>query len=493
MYVYVQWLLVNVPHPGVEQRWPLYSTCRLGTFCSLAYDRFFLSILSTINDDDDDAIIIEPWTIMLLWRGGNKAPLRYRQRRHEAKCRWNICGFILVALTVAISISLSSFWTFWATTRSDGSSFSTSEFVSPRRNYFLTGRDGDIPSTNTRIDDNCIPPRRSRGLEHIQVVKPSSYSHKEMKILCFLMTDSSHHPTKVKAVWDTWGTKCDKIVIASNMTDPSIGAVQMKSDSSYSNLWHKLEETLHYICDQYLDEYDWFVKVDDDSYIIMENLRQFLSNVNDDDDHEKPLIYGRRYSYPPLVDLPNEPQFFPDLPENQAFRERFIRRVHGTHSESQNLIYTQGGAQVMNRKYLEELVKVLDSPDKVVGTPPEGMYKQIHNVLVGYKAVAIFVAQKTSSIFLFLDMALGMVMWYRGIAPQPSRDSQGRELFHPEIPPHMYDLPSSVAYLHDYHSQVGGVSAGSACCSLYSISFHHVSEKQMRHYHRQLYHCFSDE
>ncbi len=88
-------------------------------------------------------------------------------------------------------------------------------------------------------------------------------------------------------------------------------------------------------------------------------------------------------------------------------------------------------------------------------------------------------------------MAMGMVMWYRGIVPQPSRDLQGQELFHPEIPSKMYDLPSSVDYLVDYHSQVGGVQSGLDGSSTKSISFHHVSEKQLRHYHHQLYHCFS--
>ena len=114
----------------------------------------------------------------------------------------------------------------------------------------------------------------------------------------------------------------------------------------------------------------------------MENLRYFVSNIPNDDNLDQPLIYGRRYSYPPLVGLPNEPRFFPDLAENHAFRERFLQRVHATHSESQNLIYTQGGVQVMNRKYLQELVQVFDSADKVVGTPPEGMSTKVHAVHV---------------------------------------------------------------------------------------------------------------
>ena len=84
----------------------------------------------------------------------------------------------------------------------------------------------------------------------------------------------------------------------------------------------------------------------------MENLRYFVSNITNNDSLDKPLTYGRRYSYPPLVNLPKEPRFFRDLAENQACRERFLQRVHVTHSESQNLDYTQGGVQVTSRKYV---------------------------------------------------------------------------------------------------------------------------------------------
>jgi hypothetical protein len=104
--------------------------------------------------------------------------------------------------------------------------------------------------------------------------------------------------------------------------------------------------------------------------MIMENLQQFLSNVDNNNDQGKPLIHGHWRSYLPLMDLPNKPQFFPDLPENQAFCKRFMRRAHDTDSQSQNFIHAHGGAQLMNRKHLEELAKVLDGPNKVAGAPP---------------------------------------------------------------------------------------------------------------------------
>jgi len=66
--------------------------------------------------------------------------------------------------------------------------------------------------------------------------------------------------------------------------------------------------------------------------------------------------------------------------------------------------------------YLQELAQVLDSPDKVVGTPPEGTCQQLHALYVECLAVTVLFVAQTTFHFL-IDMALGMVMWCRGITP----------------------------------------------------------------------------
>ncbi|PIO63245.1 hypothetical protein TELCIR_15166, partial [Teladorsagia circumcincta] len=49
----------------------------------------------------------------------------------------------------------------------------------------------------------------------------------------------------------------------------------------------KLEET-----DMGVNEYDWFLKADDDTYFHMPNLRHFLMSYNSN----KPLAFGHQYS-----------------------------------------------------------------------------------------------------------------------------------------------------------------------------------------------------
>jgi hypothetical protein len=84
------------------------------------------------------------------------------------------------------------------------------------------------------------------------------------KALCFLMTHSGSHATKVQSVMDTWGRKCNGWIVASNQTNVELHAVRMQTPATYEHLWNKLNETLHYIYEKYYADYDWFFKVDDD-------------------------------------------------------------------------------------------------------------------------------------------------------------------------------------------------------------------------------------
>lgn len=57
----------------------------------------------------------------------------------------------------------------------------------------------------------------------------------------------------------------------------------------YEHLWLKTRAAFRYIYENHLNDADWFFKGDDDTYLIMENLKHFLSQH----DSTKAHLFGR--------------------------------------------------------------------------------------------------------------------------------------------------------------------------------------------------------
>ena len=108
--------------------------------------------------------------------------------------------------------------------------------------------DDDVDSSRSIIDTIMVS-------SHPQSPRDSD------KIMCFMMTHSGSHRTRVRAVLDTWGHKCDGWLIASNETDDELGTIKMQTPARYNLLWTKLNETVRYITEHFIDDYDWFYKV----------------------------------------------------------------------------------------------------------------------------------------------------------------------------------------------------------------------------------------
>jgi glycoprotein-N-acetylgalactosamine 3-beta-galactosyltransferase len=102
----------------------------------------------------------------------------------------------------------------------------------------------------------------------------------------------SHYNTSSKAVYETWGKRCDRILFVSTPSNISTNLPVVTfpniTEESRKILTNKTMNAFAYIYDNYLDEYDWFFKADDDTYVIMDNLRHHLNGYNP----EKLYYYG---------------------------------------------------------------------------------------------------------------------------------------------------------------------------------------------------------
>ncbi|ODM91962.1 Glycoprotein-N-acetylgalactosamine 3-beta-galactosyltransferase 1 [Orchesella cincta] len=109
---------------------------------------------------------------------------------------------------------------------------------------------------------------------------PSSrYSNLKPRILCWVMTAPENHETRAIHVKRTWGKRCDKLLFMSTSSgrvlirfqnaDSNLPAIKVdEAEEGIDNLWLKTKGAFRYIVEHHFDEADWFLKADDDTYVI---------------------------------------------------------------------------------------------------------------------------------------------------------------------------------------------------------------------------------
>lgn len=111
------------------------------------------------------------------------------------------------------------------------------------------------------------------------------------RLLCWVPSTESRLSDKVKAVNETWLQRCDGRVIFVNTKQPNPDVIRLDVPEGRQHLTAKSVAALVYLYKHYLHDFDWFLKADDDAYIIVENLRFLLSHYN----HSAPVYLGHLY------------------------------------------------------------------------------------------------------------------------------------------------------------------------------------------------------
>ena len=65
-------------------------------------------------------------------------------------------------------------------------------------------------------------------------------------------------------------------------------SIDLKVPEGRNNLWGKTKAAFKYIHEHHLDDADWFLKADDDTYVVVDNLRSFVA----DRDPADPVYFG---------------------------------------------------------------------------------------------------------------------------------------------------------------------------------------------------------
>ncbi|EDW87454.1 glycoprotein-N-acetylgalactosamine 3-beta-galactosyltransferase 1 [Drosophila yakuba] len=99
----------------------------------------------------------------------------------------------------------------------------------------------------------------------------------EVRVLCYVYTQPTNHKTQAKAVWETWGRRCNKLIFFSSRTDVNLSeTVALPVSPNYRESWLKTKMALKYLHEHHLNEADWFLEADDETFVVMENLRYMV-------------------------------------------------------------------------------------------------------------------------------------------------------------------------------------------------------------------------
>ncbi|XP_066280709.1 glycoprotein-N-acetylgalactosamine 3-beta-galactosyltransferase 1-like [Branchiostoma lanceolatum] len=176
------------------------------------------------------------------------------------------------------------------------------QYIRTAGETFRTGRDqvrGDYDTENEAWmrggEDNPVtgPPPPLKVITPTEFLAPNQVQEESrVRVLCWILTDPENHDSKALPAYDTWASKCDRTLFITTKSHDFLPTVVLNVTEGRESLLQKSIHAFKHVYQHHLDEADWFFKADDDTYVIMENLRHFLS----DKDPDEPVYYGFRFN-----------------------------------------------------------------------------------------------------------------------------------------------------------------------------------------------------
>ncbi|XP_059178835.1 glycoprotein-N-acetylgalactosamine 3-beta-galactosyltransferase 1-like [Physella acuta] len=114
----------------------------------------------------------------------------------------------------------------------------------------------------------------------------------DVRVLIWVMTSPENLPVKAKAVKDTWARHGQLVLYFSSVDNKTFPAIGLNVSEGRKHLMAKTSKAFRYVYENHFNDADWFMKADDDTYLIVENLKYFLSGEN----YSEPVYFGQLFA-----------------------------------------------------------------------------------------------------------------------------------------------------------------------------------------------------
>lgn len=102
-----------------------------------------------------------------------------------------------------------------------------------------------------------------------------------------VLTQQAYLPTRARHLYETWGCEVDKLiffvgedcVVPKNLSHLPIVKLEGVSDNVYPPL-RKTFAVIKYMYENYVNQYSWFIRADDDMYMRIKRLNEMLAKLN---------------------------------------------------------------------------------------------------------------------------------------------------------------------------------------------------------------------
>ncbi|CAF2622327.1 unnamed protein product [Rotaria sp. Silwood2] len=184
-------------------------------------------------------------------------------------------------------------------------------------------------------------------LQNFQFSRGKNLSHpSSVRVLCLILTTPKYILTRAKAVYETWAPQCDRYFFIteslgnnvtskqSNFTEQIPIAPIKNITAGYDHLTQKSTLAFLFAYENYFNDFDWFVKADDDTYVIVENLKTFLSEQNT----SEPVTFGYNFKV-------HVPKGYHSGGAAYVLSRESLRRFYGAHNDSTSNCRKDGGSE----------------------------------------------------------------------------------------------------------------------------------------------------